>query len=148
MELKIGWTSISITINLWEHVESDIDPNPRSRLNVLKEKFLSVQAAYNKMLVSDDPDVVAKAGEFKKDTVDPAETLFDSARKKLTAEYLKRWETNDNIVKKIKNNNLSEDMLDFYSSDRTAWSNYNNIVKANLHCRARRSPTLTGNGWL
>ena len=83
------------------------------------------------MLVSDDLDVVAKAGEFKKDTVDPAETLFDSARKKLTAEYLKRWETNDNIVKKIKNNNLSEDMLDFYSSDRTAWSNYNNIVKAN-----------------
>ena len=95
------------------------------------------------MLVSDDLDVVVKAGEFKKDTVDPAETLFDSARKKLTAEYLKRWETNDNIIKKIKNNNLSEDMLDFYSSDRTAWS------KLTLHCRARRSPTLTGNnGWL
>ena len=94
------------------------------------------------MLVSDDLDVVVKAGEFKKDTVDPAETLFDSARKKLTAEYLKRWETNDNIVKKIKNNNLSEDMLDFYSSDRTAWSNYNNIVKANFALSSKTESDL------
>ena len=118
------------TISLWEHVESETDPNPRSRLNVLKEKFLSVQAEYNKMLVSDDVSTVASAEKYKKECVDPAEAEFNTARSKLTAEYIKRWETNDNIVKKIINNNLSEDMLDYYSSDKSAWSNYNCIVKA------------------
>ena len=118
------------TINLWEHVESDNDPNPRSRLNILKEKFLGVQAVYNKMKVSDDPKTVTDAETFKKKSVDPAEAEFNAARTKLTAEYIKRWETNDNIVKKIINNNLTEDMLDYYSSDKTAWSNYNCIVKA------------------
>ena len=118
------------TINLWEHVESDSDPNPKSRLNAMKEKYLNVQAAYNKMRVSDDPEIVANAVEFKKNSVDPAEAELTAARSRITAEYIKRWETNDNIVKKIINNNLSEDMLDYYSSDKTAWSNYNCIVKA------------------
>ena len=87
------------TINLWEHVESDNDPNPRSRLNILKEKFLGVQAVYNKMKVSDDQTTVTDAETFKKKSVDPAEAEFNAARTKLTAGYIKRWETNDNIVR-------------------------------------------------
>lgn len=118
------------TISLWEHVESETDPNPRSRLNALKEKLLGVQTTFNKMQLSDDSATVAGAEKYKKEYVDPAEAEFNTARSKLTAEYIKRWETNDNIVKKIINNNLSEDMLDYYSSDKTAWSNYNCIVKA------------------
>ena len=82
------------------------------------------------MQLSDDSATVAGSEQYKKEYVDPAEAEFNAARSKLTAEYIKRWETNDNIVKKIINNNISEDMLDYYSSDKTAWSNYNCIVKA------------------
>ena len=69
------------------------------------------------------------AVEFTKKSVDPAEEGLTAVRSRIAAEGIKRWETDDNIVEKIINNNLSKDMLDYYSPDKTALSNCNCIVK-------------------
>ena len=130
-------------------MESDNDPNPRSRLNVLKEKYLGVQAVYNKMKVSDDPTTVTDAEKYKKkESVDPAEAEFNAARSKLTAEYIKRWETNDNIMKKIINNNLTEDMLDIIVRTRLPGQTTTASLKRMELYQARLNPTWIDNGWL